>query len=169
MPLMSGKRLLLVMRHSKSSWKTNEPDHRRPLSGRGTRDAVVAGQTLVTYSPDIVWCSSAARAVQTWQCAQLGGATSPDVRLTDDLYGASAAEMLATLRTTPASANTALLITHEPGASELISSLAVSSPLLADVEARFPTSAIAVLSHDMDWDELAPGTCSLLAFEIPRG
>ena len=34
------------MRHAKSSWRTNDPDVRRPLSARGTRDGVVAGQYL---------------------------------------------------------------------------------------------------------------------------
>ena len=166
---MSGNRILLVMRHAKSSWKTNEPDERRPLSGRGTRDAVVAGQTLATRAPDIVWCSSATRAVQTWQCAQLGGASCEDVRVDEALYGASADEMLAALRTTPASATTALLISHEPGVSDLISCLSVDSELLDEVEARFPTSAIAVLSLAGEWADLGPDTCEVTAFETPRG
>lgn len=169
MPTMSGNKILLVMRHAKSSWKTNEPDERRPLSGRGTRDAVVAGQTLATYSPDVVWCSSALRAVQTWQCATLGGATSPDVRTAASLYGASGTALLETLRGTPGNARAALLIGHEPGVSDLITLLAASSPLLDEIEARFPTAAIAVLSHDRDWDELGQGTCSVDAFQVPRG
>lgn len=166
---MSGNRILLVMRHAKSSWKTNEPDERRPLSGRGTRDAVVAGQTLASSAPDIVWCSSATRAVQTWQCAQLGGAACGDVRIEEALYGASADELLAVLRTTPSTATTALLISHEPGVSDLISCLSVGSPLLDEVEARFPTSAIAVLGVNGEWADLSPGTCEVTAFEIPRG
>ena len=166
---MSGNRILLVMRHAKSSWKTNEPDERRPLSGRGTRDAVVAGQTIARHTPAVVWCSSATRAVQTWQCAQLGGAACEDVRTEEALYGASAEQLLATLRTTPESVRTALLISHEPGLSDLISALSVESELLDEVEARFPTSAIAVLSLDRDWADLGPGACEVTAFEIPRG
>lgn len=166
---MSGNRTLLVMRHAKSSWKTNEADARRPLSGRGTRDAVVAGRVLAAYSPDLVWCSSATRAVQTWEGAQLGGAQCGDVRVSDDLYAASGRDMLVRLQNTPASANTVLLIAHEPGLTDLISLLAVSSPLRSDIETRFPTSAIAVLTHSLDWDELAPGSCELTKYEIPRG
>ena len=49
---------LIVMRHAKSSWKTAEPDHRRPLSPRGVRDATVAGGILAGYRLDRVLSSS---------------------------------------------------------------------------------------------------------------
>lgn len=166
---MPGNKMLLVMRHAKSSWKTNEPDPRRPLSGRGVRDAVVAGQTLAQYAPDVVWCSSAARAQQTWQSAQMGGATCPEVRVRDQLYGASADELLEVLRTSPASARTVLLIGHEPGVSDLVLSLAAPSALTAQVEVKFPTSGIAALTHSLDWDEMSPEHAQLIAFTIPRG
>lgn len=151
---MSGTKNLLVMRHAKSSWKTNEPDPRRPLSGRGARDAVVAGATL---------------AQQTWQSATFGGASCSDVRIAEALYGATADAMIEVLRSTPGTARTVLLIAHEPGVSDLVATLAVPSPLLAEVEQRFPTGAIAALSLDGDWADLAPGTAALTAFRIPRG
>ncbi len=166
---MSGTKNLLVMRHAKSSWKTNEPDPRRPLSGRGARDAVVAGATLASYAPDVVWCSAATRAQQTWQSATFGGASCSDVRIAEALYGATADAMIEVLRSTPGTARTVLLIAHEPGVSDLVATLAVPSPLLAEVEQRFPTGAIAALSLDGDWADLAPGTAALTAFRIPRG
>mgnify|MGYP001038766999 FL=1 len=166
---MSGENKLLVMRHSKSSWKTNEPDHRRPLSGRGTRDAVVAGQFLAVHAPDLVWVSSATRAVQTWQCAQLGGASAAHAVTSDCLYAASADTMLGVLARTPESASVVVLIAHEPGVSDLVTKLAAPSALTDEVAAHFPTSAIAVLSHDQDWSNLTPGRCTLDSVEIPRG
>lgn len=166
---MSGNKILLVMRHAKSSWKTSEPDPRRPLSGRGTRDAVVAGQTLVQFSPDVVLCSSATRARQTWKCAEMGGASCSDVRFLDELYAASGDEMLDLVQTVPAECRTVLVIGHEPGVSDLVLDLAVASKLSADIESRFPTSAIAVLTHARSWADLAPATANLVAFKTPRG
>ena len=105
----------------------------------------------------------------TWQSATFGGASSPDVRVTEELYGASAEDMLAVLRSTPEEADSVLLIAHEPGVTDLVTALASSSPLLAQVEAKFPTAAIAVLTYSGSWADLAPGSAALTAFKIPRG
>ena len=75
---------LIVMRHAKSSWKTAEPDHRRPLSPRGVRDATVAGGILAGYRLDRVLSSSSMRTRQTWQTAELGGARCAAVTFSDD-------------------------------------------------------------------------------------
>lgn len=166
---MSGNRTLLVMRHAKSSWKTNEPDARRPLNARGTRDAVVAGQAVAGFAPDVVWCSPALRAQQTWQAARLGGAACPDVRTADELYAASARTLLDVIRRTPASARTALVIAHEPGVSDLVLELSTSSRLRDEVEQKFPTAGIVALSFASDWDELGPASAVLTDFVVPRG
>ena len=79
---------LIVMRHAKSSWKTSEADHRRPLSNRGVRDATLAGEILGGYTLDAVLSSSSTRTQQTWQSAEMGGARCADVTFTDELYGA---------------------------------------------------------------------------------
>lgn len=63
---MTRPRTIVVVRHGKSSWKTNDPDIDRPLSPRGTRDAVVAGQQLAPLGVDVVLVSPATRAQQTW-------------------------------------------------------------------------------------------------------
>ncbi len=163
-----SRKTLLVMRHAKSSWRTDGPDIRRPLSGRGTRDALVAGQVLTTFDIDVVLCSAATRAQQTWQEATAGGASAGSVRVLESLYHAGTDQTLGILREVPASARTVLLIGHEPVLSDLITSLAISSKLTAQVESKFPTSGLAVLAHERDWDELEYGSATLTAFEVPR-
>jgi phosphohistidine phosphatase len=48
------------------------PDHERPLARRGQRDAPVMGRWLRTagLAPDLVLCSTARRARETWQLAR---------------------------------------------------------------------------------------------------
>lgn len=162
-------RTLVVMRHAKSSWKTAEPDYRRPLSARGTRDAVVAGQILSGFPIEVVISSSATRTRQTWQHAVMGGASCPDVRFTDALYHAWTDEVLLELGTLGDSVTTALVIGHSPTMDALVLWLAQPSPLTDEVRAHFPTSAIAILGFDGDWDELSKGQARLLRYEIPRG
>jgi phosphohistidine phosphatase len=57
------KRLILV-RHGKSSWKEDLPDHERPLKKRGYKDAKVILKTFDHfYKPGaLVWSSYAVRA-----------------------------------------------------------------------------------------------------------
>lgn len=166
---MSTPRTLVVMRHAKSSWKTNEPDVRRPLSGRGTRDAVVAGQALARLDLDVVLCSPALRARQTWQCLQLGGAQCQDVRVVDALYGASSDRLLQEVRGLSDAVRHVLVVNHEPTVSDVVLRLARPNALTAEVDAKFPTAGIAVLRFEGDWPALADDTASLLTFRVPRG
>jgi phosphohistidine phosphatase len=93
-----GRRLVLL-RHAKSAWP-DMPDHERPLARRGQRDAPVMGHWLRTAGlvPDLVLCSTARRARETWQLARSGLGTGPPVRFDDRLYEASAAALLDFIR-----------------------------------------------------------------------
>lgn len=166
---MTPPRTIVVVRHGKSSWKTNDPDIDRPLSPRGTRDAVVAGQQLAPLGIDVVLVSPATRAQQTWQCLEMGGVSCADVRTTDALYHAWTPEVIEVLQALPAAARAVCVIGHEPTLSDLALTLAAPSPLAQEIRAAFPTSAIAVLTLDGEWNQVEPGGCRLEAFEVPRG
>ena len=45
------------------------PDRKRPLTDRGRRDATAAGRWLRAHRPDVVVCSTAERARETWAVA----------------------------------------------------------------------------------------------------
>ena len=68
----SPARRLVLLRHAKSDWPDDVPDHERPLARRGRRDAPAAGRWLRKsgYVPDLVLCSTARRARETWQLAE---------------------------------------------------------------------------------------------------
>lgn len=166
---MTDARTLVVMRHGKSSWKTNDPDIARPLNPRGTRDAVVAGQILAPLSFDLALVSPAARAQQTWQCLQMGGTSAAEVRTVEVLYHAWAPEVIGVLRGLPDSVARVLVIGHEPTISELIVTLTPPSPARDAIETKFPTSAVAVLRLEGPWAELTEDAASIAAYEVPRG
>jgi phosphohistidine phosphatase len=59
---------LLLMRHAKSSWKDADiPDHERPLSKRGKKDAPLIGKLIKEKElvPQKILISSAVRATET--------------------------------------------------------------------------------------------------------
>jgi phosphohistidine phosphatase len=166
-------RRLLLLRHAKSAYP-DVADHERPLARRGCRDAPVAGRWLREAGclPDVVVCSTARRARETWQLAAAELGSVPHVRFDRRVYEATAAELLDVVRQIPAGARTLLIVGHDPAVPELAAALASAGAgdagALARVRLKFPTAAIAVLAFTGSWPELAPGRGRLTAFVVPR-
>ena len=132
-------RTLIVLRHAKSDWSGNEPDHDRPLASRGRRQAPEAGEWLNAHAGpiDLALVSTATRARQTWKRASAELDTPPPVRLEERLYAATASEMQSVLDEV-ADHDTVVLVGHNPGVEDLVRQLTGQWVPL-------PTSAIAVL------------------------
>ncbi|WP_460743643.1 SixA phosphatase family protein [Mariniluteicoccus endophyticus] len=162
------------MRHAKSSWTQDVDDHERPLSSRGRRDGRAAGRLLASrgLAPDLVLCSTAERARQTFDRTVSGGASFGDVVYTDDLYEATPGEITDLIRRTDGDVETLMVVGHCPAISDVVTHLArpeVSATQLASIAERFPTSAMAVIEFDGDWSAVADGSGRLAAYEVPRG
>lgn len=118
---------LIVLRHAESAWPQDADDHERPLGPRGLRDAPAVGRWLRDNGcvPDLVVCSTARRARDTWalMAPELGGAV-PEVVQERGVYRATAADLLALVRRTPEERRTVLLIGHKAGVQDLVLSLA---------------------------------------------
>ena len=175
-------RTLVLFRHAKSAWP-DVPDHERPLAGRGIRAAPVMGRWLRDEGlvPDLVLCSTARRARETWQHAQAGLAATPPVSFEGKIYGEDSRELLALIRDVPPATGTLLLIGHNPAIEDLALMLtapgpapgpagpgAASAGALERMRAKFPTAAIAVLRPAGAWPGLAEGRAVLTAFITPH-
>jgi len=167
-------RRLMLLRHAKSAWP-DVPDHERPLARRGRRDAPGAGAWLrrAGYLPDLVVCSTARRARETWQLAAAELGASPPVRFEPRVYQASADELLGLVRETSADVAALLVVGHEPTMRALTLLLAGSAAdgsapgPLERVTLKFPTAAIAVLTFNGGWSDLAAGEAELASFLVP--
>ena len=169
-------RRLLIVRHAKSD--QHQPltvdDHDRPLNARGRRDAPALGRWLAVadLAPDLVLCSSALRAQQTWQLAADELAQAPALQVRPELYLASPGKVLALVREVLADVRTLVVVGHEPVQSTVAQALAGPSSLpqaLTALAAGFSTSAVAVLEVPGPWDALQPHDGRLTAFAVPRG
>jgi phosphohistidine phosphatase len=158
----------MLLRHAKSDWP-DVADHARPLAKRGRHDAPAVGRWLATrgYRPDVVVCSTARRARQTWELIAAGLGGSPSVTFEPRAYDASALTLLYLAQELPSRYRAALLIGHNPAISELANSLV--KPPAEDNAPRlsFPTAAVAVLAFTGDWPALAPGEARLEGFTAP--
>jgi phosphohistidine phosphatase len=171
---MAEPRTLVLLRHAKSSWDTDEPDHERPLAPRGRRDAKAVGQYFAAEGlrPDLVLCSTALRTRQTWDQAVKGGAEGGDVHYLDEIYDASVTELVGVLRDVPADTTSVLLLGHAPGIPRLLDYLAIrrsDSPAWERAEQDFPTSGLAVLELESPWSDVGEAVAELTAFAAPRG
>ncbi len=166
-------RTLVVMRHAKSSWETDDPDIDRPLARRGERDAAAAGALLAARGlrPDVVLLSPATRAAQTWAGVRRGGLHADDVRTVRDIYERDADALVAAVRELPDEARTVLVVGHHPGVPEAVTLVAAreATECWRRLDERFPTSALAVVELDAGWSALGVTTARLVAFEVPRG
>jgi phosphohistidine phosphatase len=169
-------RQLILLRHAKSAWPDDVADHDRPLAPRGRRDAPAAGRWLRAAGrvPDLVLCSTARRARETWQLAEEKlGAAHPPTTFEERIYGATSAQLLDLARQTPADVGTLLVVGHDPAVRGLTLELASPEPVdaeagpLARVRNKYPTAAIAVLAFTASWPELGPGQARLADFATP--
>ena len=114
LPLRLGTRRLILIRHAKAVEEDIGGDHARGLSERGQADAaaLMAWLTANGLVADVALCSTAARTRQTlaWVAANV-----PTI-LSDKLYLATTAEMLAQIQATDDAMGTLLLLGHNPGA-----------------------------------------------------
>jgi phosphohistidine phosphatase len=170
----SSNRRLILLRHAKSAWPDDVPDHERPLAPRGRRDAPAAGRWLRKSDcvPDRVLCSTARRARETWQLAEEKLRAHPEVVFDPRVYGASTAELLDLVRETPPETGTLLIVGHDPTMHGLTLELARAepgeeAPALDRVREKFPTAGIAVLEFTGSWPDLGPGRARLANFSVP--
>jgi len=166
MPIV--KRLFLL-RHAKSSW--DEPglaDHDRPLAGRGKRASKVMAKHLrdERIVPDLILCSPSLRTRETLE--RVGVAQGSEVRIEDEIYGASEDNLLEVLRRVPDDVDSVMLIGHNPSLQALAVSLAGEGSEIPRMREKFPTAALATLDFDGGWRELAPGVAEVASFVRPK-
>jgi phosphohistidine phosphatase len=162
-----------LLRHAKSSWDDpGLPDHDRPLAPRGRRAAERMGRHVAAagVAPDLVLCSSATRAVATWEEIRSGLPPGTPVEVSAELYEAGAASLLHRLNLLPETVGSVLIIGHNPAIEGLAIGLtsAGSAAAIDRVKTKYPTGALATLVIDAAWPDLAWESARLEGFVVPK-
>ena len=168
---------LCLLRHGQAGRRIDLQDFDRPLSATGVEAAGRIAATLrgAGLMPDLVLCSGAKRARQTWEVvdAQLTEAEADGLtlELREDLYLASETRLLIALRKLTDAAASVLMIAHNPGLHRLARELAGSgsqAEAVARLGRGFPAAGLAVLAFEAaHWADLAPGRARLTGFLDP--
>ncbi|MFE6814058.1 SixA phosphatase family protein [Streptomyces sp. NPDC057677] len=170
-PASSACRLLLV-RHAKAVPKRQPvEDFDRPLSRRGEADAPRTGRWLAEYGStcDLVLCSPARRARQTWKLAAPALKEPPPVVYDERLYDAPPSMLVTVLAERGPGLSCVTLVGHNPGIHQLAAALCGSGSrdLLERVRARFPTAGVVVVDVPGGWKGVSPGNGTLAAYWSP--
>lgn len=153
---------LLIFRHAKSGWDA-DTDHQRTLTTYGEQQAKFIGEWLAEQgqTPDLILCSSAARAIATMELAITAGHWNSDSSISDAFYETNAETVLELIRHLSDTDKTVMLVGHEPTWSELASSLTGES-------VTFNTAGICCINFDKDsWSQINYGDGKLLWCQSP--
>ena len=163
-------RELLLLRHGKSDWNTDNNDFDRPLQDRGKRGAQRIGVWLATNDlvPDYVISSPAERALVTAEkCCKAMGQGSGNIVQQQKIYLADADDLLEVLRQIPTEASRVLLVGHNPGLEELLLSLTGGEVEPAEDGKLLPTATLAILETDEDWSDLKQNSARMVKLIRP--
>jgi phosphohistidine phosphatase len=166
---------LFLFRHAKSSW--TDPgldDHDRPLNPRGQKAAPLIGRFLRAQKlvPDLVLCSPARRARETWKLASGELGSAPRLVMDEALYDfGNGGRILDAVRTRADTAKSIMVVGHNPSIERLAQRLIGKgdAKLRKRLAEKYPTGALAVISFDTnDWNAIEDGKGTLAAFTRPR-
>jgi len=165
---------LFLLRHAKSSW--TDPgldDLDRSLNARGLRAAAAVGRFMrqSKLMPELVLCSPARRARETWKLVAEELRTAPRVVIDEGIYDfGNGGRLLEVARHLANGANPLLIVGHNPSMERLaVRLIRKGDPkLMKRLEQKYPTGALTVIEFSgTKWSDIAEGTGELLSFTRP--
>jgi phosphohistidine phosphatase len=158
-------RTLYLLRHAKSSWKDHTlRDFDRPLKGRGRRAAEQIGQVLAEekLKSPLVISSPAVRARETTELVLESAGFKVKPRFDDRIYEADVRTLLDVVQSIPDSADTAIMVGHNPGFENLLG-------YLTGDNRHMPTCALAKIEFDVaSWSKVSDESGRLELFVTPK-
>jgi phosphohistidine phosphatase len=167
--------IITLLRHAKSSLANRgQADIDRPLNDRGKRDALAIGRDMASLNlePQLVLCSPARRAKDTWEIAVKKLTASPLLKIEPNIYDfGDGTKLMEILRRQSGDTKSILLIGHNPSIEGLAKKLVErgSDQLRERLAKKFPTATFAVISFDLEnWKGVEDASGTLLHFVHPK-
>lgn len=164
-------RELILLRHAKTEWDNSQGDFARELLPAGFAEANATGAWLASQAiaPDYVGCSTARRAQQTCE-AVIAAAQWQKIspQFEQQLYLAELPTLLRLLTQIPVTANSVLLIGHNPGLEQLAAYLCEQPIPRNTVGDILATANVVRLRLAAEWSKLAAASGELLAVFRPQ-
>ncbi len=161
----------LLLRHARASWPLpGQKDFDRPLTNSGREDALQLGATMRQSGlvPDLVLCSPARRAAETWEVLA-PTFQNVQVSLEKALYEGDANAYLNLIRSSGNSYKP-LIVGHNPMLEDLALALSVNHDKRAreHLQTGFPACGLAVFEVEGDLASVDAHTARLSQFIAPQ-
>ena len=156
---------LTIVRHAKSSWKFEDlDDFSRPLNSRGIKSAPIMAEAIQVSIglPDIIYCSSAKRTVETFKIFAEKWGLEPKHEFIPSLYLASERTLLQSILDAPESAQHLMLIGHNPGLTDLINYLGINR---LD---NLPTCGVMQFEFQTQWKDITAQSGKMTFWDYPK-
>jgi len=117
---------IYLLRHAKSSWKHNVDDHKRPLKGRGERDAALVSNHIKndTLAPQKIFYSDANRAKLTASYFKdTWGVLDKDFIASHDLYDFSGQQVMEVIKNIDNSLDRVMIVGHNHAFTSIVNML----------------------------------------------
>ena len=117
---------LYLLRHAKSSWKHDLGDHKRPLKGRGKRDAMLVSDHIKTKvaAPQKMIVSDATRAQMTARYFKdAWNISDNDFILNHDLYDFSGQQVMEVIKSIDNSLDRVMIVGHNHAFTSIVNML----------------------------------------------
>ena len=166
---------LLLLRHAKSSWTDPSlDDEARPLNKRGKEAAKAMGREIAARGlvPELVICSPATRARDTWKIVSEQLEAPPRAVFDEAIYDfGNGGRLLSAVKAHGRNAKSVMVIGHNPSVERLAQRLInAGDPKLRDrLSHKYPTAALAVIRLDASsWSDIAEASGKLVHFIRPK-
>ena len=165
---------LAILRHAKSSWDDSSlDDFSRPLNERGIKAARRMGREMKKRKLrfDHVLASPAVRVRETLENVAKGFGSDLSTHFDERIYLASLSALLELVRELPEDASAPLLVGHNPGLEQLVSTLAADDArgLRNKAVGKYPTGALAVIElTTRSWRGVQEGSGEIVELILPR-
>ncbi|MBP93945.1 MAG: histidine phosphatase family protein [Flavobacteriaceae bacterium] len=155
------KKLTLV-RHAKSSWQYNLPDHLRPLNTRGISDAELVSKHInkLGFSIDYLLSSNAVRAQSTAEIfIEELQIPSSICQFNHELYDFSGEHLVFNIKNCPNHINNLLVFGHNDAITHFVNKYGSES--IQNV----PTCGLVTITfHVKSWNDIEKGTTHTIIF-----
>ena len=159
------RRRLILMRHAKSSWKSDAADdHSRPLNKRGRRDAPAVAQALKErdWTPELVYSSDSKRTSETLQLMCGSFAPGPDIKFVSALYHGGIHEIRDAAANTADEIQTVMMLGHNPGWEHAVSWFTGEHHMMGTANAAL------LVSEAESWREVLSGERAWQLLDVVR-
>ena len=153
---------LYMVRHAKSSWKYDLPDHQRPLKKRGRNDAGLVSEKVKSdyKAPQKIISSDANRAQTTARYFQSAfGVKDEDFILNHDLYDFSGQNVMEIIKGLDDSLKRVMIVGHNHAFTSIVNMLG------SEYIDNLPTSGFVIIEFETDsWSDINTGKTKALVF-----